>query len=74
MSKRRKSRDVVQWATRRRRVLNAWSMFEEDEPDISTERPIAMVCDATGEDYGDVIAFIAEVVEIIVLSLEKTRP
>ena len=47
-------------ASRRRAVHAAWELFEDDEPDISTERLIAMIADATGEDYGDVVSFIAE--------------
>jgi len=41
-------------------VLAAWETFEDAEPDISTERLMSMVVDATGEDYGDVASFIAE--------------
>ena len=48
------------YAERRRRVVRFWDLFEEQEPDISSERLAAMVCDATGEGYGDVIAFISE--------------
>jgi hypothetical protein len=45
-------------AQRRRRVKEAWEMFEDAEPDISTERLMAMVADETGEDYGDVAALL----------------
>jgi hypothetical protein len=41
-------------------VQQAWKLFEDAEPDISTERLMAMVADATGEDYGDVASLIAD--------------
>jgi len=36
------------------RILAAWDMFEEIDPDISTERLFAMVEDETGADAGDI--------------------
>lgn len=38
------------------RVQEAWARIEGSEPDISTERLLAMVAEETGEDYGDVAA------------------
>lgn len=38
------------------RVREAWERIEDNEPDISTERLLAMVADDTDEDYGDVAA------------------
>jgi hypothetical protein len=52
---RRRSRDVVHMADRKRRVREAWERIEDAEPDISTERLMAMVANDTGEDYGDVV-------------------
>ena len=46
------------WNERARRVQDAWEMIEDAEPDISTERLMAMVADATGEDEGDIAAMI----------------
>jgi hypothetical protein len=43
-------------AERQQRVQDAWNRIEDAEPDISTERLLAMVMDATGEDYGDIAA------------------
>lgn len=37
-------------------VRAAWYRHEDAEPDISTERLLAMVADDTGEDCGDVFA------------------
>ena len=48
------------WNERIRRVQVAWDMFEDAEPDISTERLLAMVADATGEEYGDLAAMLAD--------------
>lgn len=42
-------------------VKTAWDRIEHDEPDISTERLLAMVADETGEDYGDVTPLYAGV-------------
>lgn len=39
---------------RQKAIVNRWAMFEEDEPDISTERLMAMVCDSIGCDAGEV--------------------
>ncbi len=50
----------INLAERRARVNAAWEIFEGQEPDISTERLMAMVADATGEDYGDVGWLIAD--------------
>lgn len=41
-------------AERQKAVKEAWDRIEDSEPDISTERLLAMVADDTGEDYGDV--------------------
>ena len=41
-------------AERKKAVNDAWWEIDEAEPDISTERLIAMIADRTGEDYGDV--------------------
>ena len=41
---------------RQERVKAAWDRIEDAEPDISTERLLAMVADDTGEDYGDIAA------------------
>ena len=43
-------------AKRQQRVREAWERIEGAEPDISTERLLAMVADDTDEDYGDVAA------------------
>jgi hypothetical protein len=45
---------------RRRRVHEAWERIEDNEPDISTERLMAMVADDTDEDYGDVAWLIGD--------------
>jgi hypothetical protein len=50
MAKRRSLQERI------RRVREAWDRIEGAEPDISTERLLAMVADDTGEDYGDVAA------------------
>lgn len=39
---------------RQRKIIDAWNMFEEQDPDISTERLFAMVEDFTGADAGDI--------------------
>lgn len=41
---------------RQKLVKASWDRIEESDPDISTERLLAMVSDDTGEDYGDVAA------------------
>lgn len=38
------------------RIRAAWAAREAVEPDISTERLIAMVCDDTGADWDEVVA------------------
>lgn len=48
----RRPRRTVQ--DRRQAVQTAWAAFEDQDPDISTERLMAMVADATGEDFGDI--------------------
>ena len=50
MTKRRTTKEA-----RARRVYSAWLDIEEAEPDISTERLMAMVSDRTGEDYGSLV-------------------
>ena len=40
--------------SKQQRILETYDMFEEMEPDISTERLIAMVCDYVGCDASDV--------------------
>lgn len=41
------------------RILTAWDLIENDEPDISTERLIQMVCDTVGCEWSDVIDVLA---------------
>ncbi len=38
------------------RVLDAYDRIEEAEPDISTERLLAMTCDETGLDISAVVS------------------
>lgn len=40
---------------RQKQIVEAWDMFEEMEPDISTERLLAMVEDETGADAGEIV-------------------
>lgn len=35
-------------------ILDAWDMFEEQDPDISTERLFAMVSDYTGREVDEI--------------------
>lgn len=37
------------------RIVNTWNMFEENEPDISTERLITMVANHCHCDEGTVV-------------------
>ena len=48
------------WQERTRRVQAAWERIEDAEPDISTERLMALVADATGEDEGNIAAMLAQ--------------
>ena len=45
---------------RSERVTEAWHRIENREPDISTERLMAMVADETGEDYGDIVGLLLD--------------
>jgi hypothetical protein len=48
------------WEDRCKRVKAAWERIEDAEPDISTERLMAMVANDTGEDYGDLASMVAD--------------
>ncbi len=45
--------------TNHNEIMEIWNTIEESEPDISTERLIAMTADMAGVDYADVIEALA---------------
>jgi hypothetical protein len=45
---------------RKEAVKLAWEIVEDNEPDISTERLMAMVSDMTGEDAASISSMIVD--------------
>lgn len=53
----------VTWRTLRKKdqtILQAWDRYEELDPDISTERLLALVESETGYDAGDIAEVLCE--------------
>lgn len=58
----------------REEIIAAWQMFEDIEPDISTERLWAMVMDHTGCEHEEVTAALAAMPGVEIVEQEPEPP